>query len=144
MADVQVWSMSKLMKLVSRRRRLFVWTMLATCVADVAFVLGLPDVYRSSATLLDYGPLPEMADQSAVAAGMDGRLQIIKQQALSRARLTDLLKQFDLYGYSSGQMNLEPALARLQRDLRVEPTTDQNAPQGSQTIAFRVSYLGNS
>ena len=78
-----------------RRRRVIVWTALAALVVAEAFVLGLPNLYRSSATLLVEGRLP---DGVGGANDVNARLQSIKQEALSRSRLTDLIERFDLYG----------------------------------------------
>jgi polysaccharide chain length determinant protein (PEP-CTERM system associated) len=127
-----------------RRRRAFAWTTVAVLVAGAAFVAGLPDVYRSSASLLVQGHWADAMSQGTAAAGIDGRLQTIKQEALSRSRLTDLLRKFDLYGAGRDPGRVDRALERLQRDLRVDATsTDQSARGGGQTLAFQVSYVSS-
>jgi polysaccharide chain length determinant protein (PEP-CTERM system associated) len=126
-----------------RRRRVFAWTLLATLVAVVAFTVGLPNVYRASASLLVQGQWADTVNPAP--SGADGRLQTIKQEALSRARLTDLLQKFDLYGVSEGRISLERGIERLQRDIRVDATsTDQSARGGGQTLAFKVSYVSSN
>jgi polysaccharide chain length determinant protein (PEP-CTERM system associated) len=129
---------------VERRRRLFVWTTIAMLGVAGAFAFGLPNVYRASASLLVQGQWVGTVVTGSVPGGIDGRLQTIKQEALSRARLSDLLQRFDLYGVSTGRTTDERALARLQRDIRVESTsTETTAGGGAQTLAFRVSYVSS-
>jgi polysaccharide chain length determinant protein (PEP-CTERM system associated) len=128
-----------------RRRQVVFWVALALVVLGEAFVLGLPSLYRASATLLVQGQVPEAFVQQLVQGEINTRLQAIKQEALSRARLTELLSRFDLYGVSQGQTTPEVALARLQRDIKVEPTSTEQNPNGrAETISFRVSYVGAS
>jgi polysaccharide chain length determinant protein (PEP-CTERM system associated) len=145
MSDAQEWSLSRVSGILRRRRRVLAWTAVATMAAVAAFVIGLPNVYRASATLIVQGQVPDVVVQAPTQAVIEGRLQTIKQEALSRARLTDLLTRFDLYGVSSGRTRLDAALMRLQHDIRVEPTsTDPTGNSGPQTIAFRVSYIGTN
>jgi polysaccharide chain length determinant protein (PEP-CTERM system associated) len=144
MADTLLDTLPPPVAAVGRRRRLFVWTTLAMLGVAGAFAFGLPNVYRASASLLVQGQWVGTVVTGSVPGGIDGRLQTIKQEALSRARLTDLLQRFDLYGVSQGRTPEARALARLQRDIRVESTsTETTAGGGAQTLAFRVSYLSN-
>lgn len=144
MADGVSETLSRPLALLARRRRIFGWTAVAALGVAGAFVYGLPNVYRASATLLVQEQLPDTVLPLGVGSGIDGRLQIIKQEALSRARLTALLEQFDLYGVAERRTSVDRALERLQRDIRVDATsTDQNARGGTQTLAFRVSYVGS-
>ena len=128
---------------LGRRRSVVVWTALAVATAATAYAYGLPSLYRSSATLVVEGQMPEALVAQTVGGETNQRLQMIKQQALSRARLTELVERFDLYGYSSGKLSTDDALGRMQRDIRVEPTSsDQTANGRPTTVAFKVSYVG--
>jgi len=128
---------------LSRRRSVAIWTALLTLVVLEAFVIGLPPVYRASATLLVESRMPEVLAGTGNPAETGTRLQTIKHVALSRARLTELLERFDLYGVSEGRASQEYALQRLQRDIRVDPTSEQVANGNTRTIAFRVSYVAS-
>jgi polysaccharide chain length determinant protein (PEP-CTERM system associated) len=116
---------------------------LGTLVAVEAFVMGLPNMYRASATLLVRGQALEALVPSAVPGEINARLQTIKQEAFSRLRLVDLSHRFDPYGMKAGHVTEQGAVDRFLRDIRVEPTTtDQTASGRAQTIAFTVSYVG--
>ena len=57
----------------------------------------LPDLYRASAVVLVERPVPETFVRPAVSGELESRLHVIKQEILSRARLTELINRFDLY-----------------------------------------------
>src|SRR3954469_22806613 len=78
------------------RRRWRVALVVATAVlaAAVSFSLYLPDLYRASAVVLVERPMPDAFVRPAVSDELDSRLHIIKQEILSRTRLTDLMNRF--------------------------------------------------
>src|SRR6476661_5702241 len=81
-----------------KRHPLLAFVSFIAVLALVApFVYGLPPLYRATATVIVEGQVPEAFVQSAVNGEVDSRLQAIKQEALSRARLTELVERFDLY-----------------------------------------------
>ncbi len=132
------------LQILRRRGRLVFWSGLATLAIAEAFVLGLPSLYRSSATLLVQGGVSDAFVQSSVPDAINARLQTIKQEALSRGRLEELIRRFGLYGASPDKNVSEAMLARFQRDVRVDVTNDQSANGKSTAIAFSLSYVGNA
>src|SRR4051794_26312700 len=81
-----------------RRRSMLAFCMFAiTLVSTVALALSLPDLFRATAVVLVERQLPETVVRPAVAGELESRLHIIKQEILSRARLTELIRRFDLY-----------------------------------------------
>lgn len=125
---------------LSRRKSVLIWTALAVFAAAQAFTFGLPDVYRTSTTLLVEGSA-SVTGPEAERIDPAGRLQLIKQEALGRAQLGSLLKRFDPATASAGPAAQEDAISQLRRDIRVEPLRDQMTASGH-TIAFQVSYVG--
>src|SRR5436309_2754440 len=60
--------------------------------------MSLPDIYRSTATVLVEHPgTTEGVGKSLIAGELETRLQTIGQEVLSQARLTALMDRFDLY-----------------------------------------------
>lgn len=125
---------------LSRRKSVLIWTTLAIFAAAQAFTFGLPDVYRTSTTLLVEGSA-SVSGPEAERSDPAGRLQLIKQEALGRAQLGTLLERFDPATASASPARQEEAISQLRRDIRVEPLRDQMTASG-QTIAFQVSYVG--
>jgi polysaccharide chain length determinant protein (PEP-CTERM system associated) len=125
------------------RRR---WAAAALAAATVLAVgvpvaLRLPNLYRSSASLL-VEQLPETLLPSGSVSELDTRLQAIKQDALSRTRLTQLMEQFNLYPELRAKGDLKDVLDRLQKDLKVEITSTSERNGRVSTVAFKVSFVG--
>src|ERR1051326_539574 len=89
-------TLSERLEIVARRKSVAILTFLIVVAIVGSFVVGLPPLYRASASVLVEGRVPDAFVQS-VGGELDSRLQAIKQEALSRARLTELLDRFHLY-----------------------------------------------
>src|SRR5690554_2383798 len=103
--------------LLRRRRRAALWSGLAVFVLAGAFVLGLPPLYRASATLVVQGTIASAFEQPSESDEVNRRLQLLKQEALSRGRLTALIERFELYGHRPGQPVDPGAISQLERDV---------------------------
>src|SRR5262245_66690316 len=83
---------------VARRRRVLAISVFAAAVAAAAsFALFLPDLYRATAVVLVDRPVAESFVRPAVAGELESRLHVIKQEILSRERLSGLIERFNLY-----------------------------------------------
>jgi polysaccharide chain length determinant protein (PEP-CTERM system associated) len=127
---------------VVRRR----WRAAALSAAVIFAVLGgvaagLPDLYRGRALLL-VDQLPSAVADADRFGQVDARLQAIKQEALSRQHLTDLVEQFNLYPKERAAGQIDDVVARAQRDVKVEITSTVLTNGNPNTVAFTVSYLG--
>jgi polysaccharide chain length determinant protein (PEP-CTERM system associated) len=126
------------------RRR---WPLAALATAAVVAVLvpislGLPNVYRSSASLL-VNQVPDPAQmQSSSTWQVDERLQAIKQEALSRTQLAELAEQFNLYPRLRADGDIAEMIDRFQKDVKVEITSSVTRNDRVATVAFQVSYVG--
>src|SRR5471032_2244785 len=81
-----------------RRRRLVASVVFFTLVASAAaFAAYLPDLYQASALVLVERQVSDVVARPQVTGELENRLQVIKQEILSRARLTELIEQFNLY-----------------------------------------------
>src|SRR5438552_2611371 len=93
-------------QMLSRRKYTALITLVAIASVLTCFILGLPPLYRSTATVMVEGQLAEPFSQEPTA-DIDNRLQIIKQQGFSRAHLTELLDDFHLYPTLRGRIPTE-------------------------------------
>ncbi len=131
------------MDLLRRRRRVALWSGVATLVISGAFALGLPELYRATATLLVQGAVPEAFVQPSVPGEVDTRLQVLKQEALSRGRLTALIERFQLYGIRPGAHVPEDALRQLEKDIVTDVTSETTRNGQSTAVSFIVSYAAS-
>ena len=94
------------------RRRALVATVafMTILAAAVAFAVYLPDLYTASAIVTIERPLPDGVIRTAVSNELESRLYQIRQEVLSRERLTALIKRFDLYPDLRKKSSFEDAL----------------------------------
>ena len=81
------------------RKHFSIWPALAVMVIASIVALLIPPVYESKSTILiqEQQMPPEFA-RSTVTGYADQRIQSLNQQILSRTKLLEIIKQFDLYG----------------------------------------------
>lgn len=128
---------------ILRRRRVIAVVVFATIfAAAVSFALYLPNLYRATAVVLVERPVSETFVRTAVTGELESRLHIIKQEILSRARLTALITRFDLYPELRRGGQIEGALDQMRRDVAVQPTGPEMLSGKIKTVAFNLSYTG--
>ena len=115
-------------------------------VLSVAIPLAwsLPPVYESTATVLVEHPQESHSPAGPWAAAdeLETRLRTVSQQIMSRARLYELITQFDLYPQLRQRATPEALVERMRRDIQLQ-FTGVRAPSGLETtIAFNLSYRG--
>jgi protein tyrosine kinase modulator len=130
-----------------RRKLAALLVFAAVFAAVVSFAIWLPDLYSAKATVLvEAQQVSQEFIRSSVSSGVESRIQRIQQELMSRDRLARLVTQFDLYpNLRAKGVGLDDIIARLRRDIRLEPTAvEQQGFGGNQTIAFEISYSGRN
>jgi uncharacterized protein involved in exopolysaccharide biosynthesis len=117
-------------------------TILFLCVG-IAAAFTLPEVYRSSATLLVESP--ELANDvlGADSGLVDERIEIFRRQILSKPRLVELVQKYRLYTDERQDVSLTDTVEEMRDAIRIETvsTSIQNSAVGrSSTIAIELSY----
>src|SRR5687767_1749653 len=132
---------------LSRRRWLAGLTLAAGVVAALSVVAFLPDVYRSSATvLIDRQQIPDELVRSTVTSDLEIRLHTISQEILSRSRLETLVERFGLYADLRKRRAMEDVVERMRNDIHLQLLrgTDRPATTGERgTVAFKISYTAS-
>jgi polysaccharide chain length determinant protein (PEP-CTERM system associated) len=112
--------------------------------ATVAF--SLPDLYRATTTVLvETRHVSEEFVRSSVTSELETRIQTIREEVMSRARLGDLITRFDLYPEQRAKgIAFDAIIETMRRDVDLE--LDTVAPSGGRTptIAFGIKYIGRS
>src|SRR5437016_7559896 len=125
------------------RRKTIVVLVFAAVVACVAsFTRYLPDLYRASATVLVERSVPETYVRSAVGGELETRLHVIKQEVLSRARLTELIDRFNLYPDLRSREPLDTVMDQMRHDIDIEPNGPEQLSGRRTTVSFKLSYTG--
>jgi polysaccharide chain length determinant protein (PEP-CTERM system associated) len=133
--------------ILRRRRWLAALTFGGALAAVLSVVLFLPDVYRSSATvLIDRQQIPDDLVRSTVTSDLEIRLHTISQEILSRSRLETLIERFGLYRDLRRKSPVEEVVERMRDDISLQllKGTDRGGDRGERgTVAFKVSYTGS-
>jgi polysaccharide chain length determinant protein (PEP-CTERM system associated) len=134
----RVWS------IWGRRKWLAVLVFAAPFAALVSLIAFLPDFYKSSVLILvDRQQMPEEFARPTVTGALEGRLQRISQEILSRSRLADLIARHGLYPELRKQIPEDAVIQQMRQDIDLElrGQQDQQDPQRP-TVAFTLSYRG--
>jgi protein tyrosine kinase modulator len=129
------------------RRRKWVALLVFSAVSAVvaSLIIWLPDMYRAVATVLvERQQVSEAFVRPSVTAELETRIQTIRQEIMSRARLTDLITRFDLYpDLREKGVPLDAMVEQMRRDIQLDLNgVEQQLGGRSATIAFTVSYTG--
>ena len=125
-------------------------------VGGLLFTLGLtaalfwPATYKSTATILiEEQEIPPELVHSTITSFADQRIEIIKQQVMSRTSLWKVVEQYDLYADMRRTSPTEDVVKRFTKDIEVEVISADVIDKRTQhatkaTIAFTVSYQSGS
>jgi uncharacterized protein involved in exopolysaccharide biosynthesis len=138
------------------RKHYFIWPALGIMLISVLVALLLPSIYESrSAILIEEQQIPPDFVRSTVTGYADQRIQSLNQQILSRTKLLEIIRQFDLYADRRGRYTQEEIVDNMRGDINIDLISAEVADQkrrrpgrpGSQegvTIAFTIAYRGKN
>jgi polysaccharide chain length determinant protein (PEP-CTERM system associated) len=125
---------------IARRRR---WWLVVPLFVTWILVLGagrfVPPKYRSETVIIiEQQRVPDQYLLPNMANDVQGRLQSMTQQILSRTRLQGIIQRFRLYGQEQESLNSDAAVERMRQDIKIELAPAPGRPW--ELSAFKVSY----
>jgi len=128
-----------------RRRK---WIAVLAFAGPAAMVLGLvtslPNIYRSTATILvERQQVPEAFVRPTVTGEVETRLQTITQEIFSRSSLEGLIARFNLYPRLRARLSTQNLVGRMRNDIILVMKSDAASPGGPKMVAFTISYRGS-
>jgi polysaccharide biosynthesis transport protein len=135
------------------RKHYFIWPALAVMVISGLVALLLPSVYESQSTILiEEQQIPPEFVRSTVTGYADQRIQSLNQQILSRTKLLEIIKQFDLYADQRQKKTMEEIIETMRDNISIglisaeagDQKRKRPGGQGGVTIAFTIAYRGKS
>ena len=133
-----------LLEVWSRRKWLAILAFAFPLAAGVSLTAFLPNIYRSTATVLvDRQQIPETFVQATVTSALETRLHTISQEILSRSRLEALVSRFGLYADLRQRVAAEEVIERMRKDIKLELKGAETRGQREATVAFTISYQGS-
>jgi polysaccharide chain length determinant protein (PEP-CTERM system associated) len=128
---------------ILRRRALIAVVAFTTVIAAaIAFAVYLPDLYKASAVVMIERPLPDGVIRTNVSNELESRLYQIRQEVLSRERLTTLIKRFDLYPELRRKAGFEDVLNQAREDVDWNANGPEQVSGRTKTVAFTLTYTG--
>ena len=126
----------------ARRKYLALGVLAAFLAAALTVALGMPGIYRATATVLVARPeMTTTSTRAALTGELEARLNRIGEEILSRSRLEQLLNRHDLYGPHTKD-DMEQSVTRFRRDVRVDMKGIDPVQGRGTTIAFAITVRG--
>jgi polysaccharide chain length determinant protein (PEP-CTERM system associated) len=123
---------------VLRRRR---WYFLLPFFVGWLAVWGvswfLPSVYRSGTLILVEQPTARDLIPTTAASDLQGRLDSIQQQVLSRTRLLRIIDHLNLYAKQRGHTSDDDLVEKMRKDIQIELV---RAPGKDELTAFNIYF----
>ncbi len=119
-----------------RRVWYFVIPFVVILVGTGIYAIIVPKEYRAS-TLILVTPqkVPENFVRPTVTSRIEDRLQSIGQEIMSRTRLEQVIKEFNLYQEEGKSLRLEEVVSVMQKNIQVQI-------KGKEGGYFTISYIG--
>ena len=119
-----------------RRVWYFVIPFVAILVGTGVYAILVPKEYRAT-TLILVSPqqVPESFVRPTVTSRIEDRLQSIGQEIMSRTRLEQVIKEFNLYQEEAKSLRLEQVVNFMQQNIAVQV-------KGKEGGYFTISYIG--
>jgi polysaccharide biosynthesis transport protein len=133
---------SHAVEMFRRRQLVAILASAAVMASAVSFAVCLPDLFRATAVVLVARPISEAFVRPAVNGELESRLHVIKQEILSRDRLTDLITRFDLYPELRARAAMDSVLDQMRRDIDIELNGPEQVSGRKTTVSFKLSYTG--
>ncbi|PYM71160.1 MAG: hypothetical protein DME03_20015, partial [Candidatus Rokuibacteriota bacterium] len=133
-------NLATLLAVWRRRKWLAILSFATVFPAGATVTMVLPQIYQSSATVLNVGQqVPVDFVRPTVTGTLDSMLQTISQEILRRSRLEEMIDKFGLYPSLKGQMSPEALVERMRHDIEIKPT---GVDRTGVTVSFVIRYQG--
>jgi succinoglycan biosynthesis transport protein ExoP len=150
MAMNEMMSISDIKGIIRRRRKEFLFFFSLLFIIAGVISLVLPPIYLSKSTILiENQQIPDEYVKSSITSYAEERLEMIKQQVMSRTKLMGIIEEFGLYKEMRQRYTTEETVAKMRDDINLETINanvmDRRTGRPSEaTIAFTLSYEGKT
>src|SRR5262245_19413123 len=130
----------RIVDILLRRKWWGVVTFVVAISAVASMVAFLPDVYRSTSTvLIERQQIPDDLVRSTVTSALETRIDTISQEILSRSHLQELIGRFGLYQDLKGRMPEDHVVDQMRERVKIELRGEENRSDRA-TVAFTISF----
>ncbi len=138
------------LSILKRRKKYFIFSALGVLIVAILVAWLLPSIYESSSTILiEEQQIPPEFVKSTVTGFADQRIQSLTQQILSRVKLWEIIKHFDLYPDLRKKLTREDIIEKMRNNITINTISAEVAgkhgrSQTGVTIAFSIAYRGKN
>jgi polysaccharide chain length determinant protein (PEP-CTERM system associated) len=121
------------------RRWFIVVPFVVVTAGAIAYAMVQPNRYRAQTSIIiTPQQVPTNFVQSTITTMLTERLQMLRQQILSRTRLERIIEEFNLYPELRASRIMEDAIERMRKDINVQIQASRNrrADSGAFTVSF--------
>jgi succinoglycan biosynthesis transport protein ExoP len=127
-------SFYKMLKVLRRRKLVFLIPFILTMPAIIAGGTFLPKLYRASTTILvEPQKIPSEYVKSIITVPIEQRLKTITQQVMSRSRLLKIVREMNMADGNNDPQALENMIDEMQKNIEIE---------AGGTSFFQIAYTG--
>ncbi|MBW1801872.1 MAG: lipopolysaccharide biosynthesis protein, partial [Deltaproteobacteria bacterium] len=136
--------------IIRRRKTSFILIFLLVFLLISCVAMVLPPSYISKSTILIENQLiPQEYVRTTITGFVEERLQIIKQQIMSRTRLMEIINRFKLYGEMRARYTTAEIVEKMRDDIKLNTISadvrdKRTGLSTAATIAFTLSYEGKN
>ena len=143
-------NISDIIKALYRRRMPAIVIFIVIAIASLSYAILAKPTYRSSATILiEQQEIPQDLVRSTVTSFADQRIQMTIQRVMTFAKLSELIKKYDLYQEMRKEEPLEAVVTQMRSDIShnmisAEVVDPRSGRPVVATIAFTIAYFSQS
>ncbi len=134
------------LEVIKRRKLQLLLTFGVLMLITLLLALGLPSVYRSTATILiEEQDIPTDLVQSTITSFADQQIQVISQRSMTSPNINRIIEDFNLYPEDRERVSQSELVDRVREDTTLElisaSVVDPRSGRPTQaTIAFTLSF----
>ena len=134
----EIKGLSDYTAIIRRRIHWLVWPTLAIFIIAAAVALFLPNIFKSEAIILIEGKqVTDALVPTTVTSYADQRIQSISQQVMSRSKILDLVKKFNLYPEEKKKISTDALVEMVKDSIGITPISAEiKSPRSNQPSPF--------
>jgi len=131
--------------LIRRRIKIFLFTAIPLSILAIAVTFILPPIYVSKSTIIvEAQRIPEEYVKTTVTSYVEERLQLITQRIMSRDKLLEIIKQFNLYPDMADKYATETIIEKMRGNIVFDTVQNRSLQprrgMRPSTLAFSLSF----
>jgi protein tyrosine kinase modulator len=140
MATEYELTLTDYLSIIRRRAAYLVGIFVVVLLIAIKVAYSVPPSYRSTGTILVESLLAsEGMGSGMIRNDLDQRIDIIKQRAMTRENLLQIIKKYDLFEDRIKSMTTTDLIELMRKRIAVESINSYSS-QGQTTIAFTISF----